>query len=151
MINWETVDPNDFEKFIYYIISRTGFNNREWPGRGGGDRGRDIVATRFEELPFNLGYNRKWIFQCKKWKRMPSSTVIYNEISTAAQHHPDFWVLAIPLNPTPSQLDFLSSLERNYPFKIILMPLSAIEEIIYAFPESRNILINGELPDGSVV
>lgn len=149
MINWELVKPSNFEKFIYYILPKFGFRNREWPGKGGGDRGRDITATRYEELPFNLGYDRKWIFQCKKWKRMPSSTVLYNEISTAAQHQPDFWVLVIPLNPTPNQLDFLNSIEKSYPFKIILFPLAVIEEIIYTFPETKSILIRGLLPNGS--
>ncbi|MED4018500.1 hypothetical protein [Sutcliffiella cohnii] len=80
---------------------------------------------------------------------MPSSTVLYNEVSTAAQHQPDFWVLVIPLNPTPNQLDFLNSIEKSYPFKIILFPLAVIEEIIYTFPETKSILIRGLLPNGS--
>ncbi|MEV5038875.1 restriction endonuclease [Peribacillus frigoritolerans] len=71
MIDWTSVDPKHFEKFVYYTVSKLGYRNREWFGRGGGDRGRDVLAYSFEELPFNLGYQRKWIFQCKRWLKFP--------------------------------------------------------------------------------
>jgi hypothetical protein len=148
LIEWNKVDPTHFEKFIYYTISKLGFRNRAWFGRGGGDRGRDVVATTYEELPFNLGYERKWIFQCKKWARMPSSNIIINEISTALQHSPDFWVLVIPVELTASQIDFIQFLNNSYSFKIIAIPLSSIEEIIREYPETLDILINGTLIEG---
>lgn len=148
MINWKSIAPNNLEKFIFYTLSKLGFNNREWFGGGGGDRGRDIVATTYEELPFNLGYERKWIFQCKKWAKMPQRHIIMNEIATAAQHSPDFWVLVIPINLTSSQLDYINFLNQSQPFKIIVLPLVAIEEILFAFPETKNILLNGELSEG---
>lgn len=145
MIQWERVNPTHFEKFVYYTISKLGFKNREWFGRGGGDGGRDVVATTYEELPFNLGYERKWIFQCKKWAKMPANYLIVNEILTASQHSPDFWVLVIPVDLTASQIDYIRHLNKSYSFKIIVIPLSAIEEIIRVYPETQNILINGTL------
>ncbi|WP_255259308.1 restriction endonuclease [Bacillus toyonensis] len=69
MINWDTVNPRHFEKFIFHVLAKKGFKNREWYGRGGSDRGRDVVATYYVELPFNLGYEQKWIFQCKRVKK----------------------------------------------------------------------------------
>jgi hypothetical protein len=149
LINWDEIDPTHFEKFIYYTISKIGFTNREWFGRGGGDRGRDVVAKTFENLPFNLGYERKWIFQCKRWVRMPSNNIIINEILTASQHSPDFWVLVIPIELTSSQLDYINFLNNSYTFKILVMPLAALEEIIHAYPETINILLNGNLIEGS--
>ncbi|CEG26024.1 hypothetical protein [Bacillus sp. B-jedd] len=148
-MNWKEVDHSHFEKFVHYTLSKINFRNRDWFGRGGGDKGRDVVAYTYEELPFNMGYERKWIFQCKKWLRFPSTTTLANEVDTASQHSPDFWVLVIPLNPTASQIEFLEFLEKSRPFKIITLPLAAIEEIIYAFPETKNILLTGELPEGS--
>jgi hypothetical protein len=150
LIDWKKVNPTNFEKFIYYTLSKLGFNNREWFGKGGGDGGRDVVAYTFEELPFNLGYGRKWIFQCKRWKRMPDKTTILNEILTAKQHSPDFWVMVIPVDLTADQIDYFNFLDKSNPFKIIVMPLAAIEEIIYTYPETKNILINGNLIEGSI-
>ncbi|WP_243355864.1 restriction endonuclease [Bacillus litorisediminis] len=150
MIDWKKVNPTHFEKFIFYTLSRLGFTNREWFGRGGGDKGRDVVAYTFEELPFNLGYERKWIFQCKRWSRLPDKTTIFNEILNAQQHSPDFWVLVIPVNLTADQIDFFNFLDKNNPFKVIVITLVAIEEIIYTFPETKNILLNGTLNEGGI-
>jgi len=150
MIDWTDVKPSYFEQFIHYVIGKVGFVNREWFGRGGSDKGRDVVAYKLEELPFNFSYQRKWIFQCKRWRKMPTNTQIINEINTASQHKPDFWVMVIPLNPTADQIDFLNYLDSNYPFKIIVIPLVAIQEILHTFPEARNILVNGDLNEGSL-
>ncbi|RKD25138.1 hypothetical protein BEP19_04800 [Ammoniphilus oxalaticus] len=147
MIDWGKIDARNFEKFVYYSLGFEGFRNLQWMGKGGGDAGRDIVATTYEELPFNLGYERDWIFQCKKWKRMPSQNVIFNEISKAAQHHPDFWVLVIPVDPTAGMIDFFKRIEINYNFKTILFPLSSIESIVYKYPDLKHVLENGNLPD----
>ncbi len=145
MINWTTVDPTYFEKFISYILSKLEFHNIEWYGMGGGDKGRDVVACTFEKLPFNLGYQRKWVIQCKRWSRFPEKGVILNEVASATEHKPDFWVLAIPLNPSPNQIDFVESLGHNYGFKTIILPLNDLEKIVHAYPESKNILLNGNL------
>lgn len=145
MIQWSKVTSRHFEKFVYYALGYEGFKNLKWLGKGGGDEGRDIIATRYEVLPFNLGYERKWIFQCKKWAKMPTSNKIINEIATASQHYPDFWVLVIPVDPTSSMIDFFVRLEHSYKFKIILIPLAAIEGILYKYPELNCVLENGHL------
>lgn len=149
MIKWEEIHYTHFEKFIYYILSKINFKNREWFGKGGGDKGRDIVAYTYEELPFNLGYQRKWVFQCKKWTRFPDRTTITNEILTAQQHFPDFWVLVVPVDLTADQIDYFDFLNKNYPFQIMVLPLIAIEEILYQFPEAKEILLYGNLNERS--
>ncbi|MFS1519447.1 restriction endonuclease [Bacillus sp. SCS-151] len=150
MINWKQVDHRHFEKFVYSILRRMEFKNIQWFGRGGSDQGRDVVAKTYETLPFNLGYERKWVFQCKKWATMPNNSTIVNEIITVNElHSPDFWVMVIPVDLTSSQLDFIESLNRNYPFKIIIIPLVHIEEMLFEFPETKNILINGDI-EGAV-
>lgn len=149
LINWKEVQASNFEKFIYHSLGFEGFKKREWFGRGGSDRGRDVVATRYEDLPYGLGYERTWIFQCKKWRRMPNNLQIQTEIATAAQHHPDFWVMVVPLNPPANTIDYFKNLQRSYPFKIILMPLVAIEEILHKRPELRHVLEKGHLPEGN--
>jgi hypothetical protein len=146
LIQWSNIKARNFEKFVYSMLGYEGFKNLKWFGKGGGDEGRDIIATRYEELPFNLGYERKWIFQCKKWAKMPTSNKIINEIATASQHNPDFWVLVIPVDPTSSMIDFFERIEQSYRFKIILIPLAAIEGILHKYPRLINLLENGHLP-----
>lgn len=150
MINWTKVDPTYYEKFINYILSKIGFHNMEWYGKGGSDKGRDVVAYTFERLPFNLSYQRKWIIQCKRWSRFPTKGDIINEVASAIEHRPDFWVLAIPLNPTPDQIDYVKSLSNNYNLKTLILPLNDLEKIVYEYPESKSILLNGSLIESRI-
>lgn len=154
-INWkEDVTPENFEKFITYILSKIGFHNVAWFGKGGGDKGRDVVAYSIEQLPFNLKYERKWIIQCKKWSRFPTKTDILNEVSSAFEHNPDFWVLAIPLNPSPSKIEYIENLgqkNRSFSFKTKILTLNEIESLIFDYPESLQILLYGSvLKDDSI-
>lgn len=146
MINWSDINPRYFEKFIYFLLGREGYRNISWYGRGGGDGGRDVAATTYEELPFGLGYERKWIFQCKKWSKMPSPGNILNECAKAKQHKPDFWVLAIPVNATANMIDYFNNLGDSYNFKTILIPLEKIEEMLHKYPELIGVLETGNLP-----
>lgn len=145
-IDFSEVTPSNFEKFCKYMIEENGFTNVKWHGRGGGDRGRDIVADSYEELPLNLSYTRKWIFQCKKYKSFPSFGQIHDEITKASQHKIDFWVLIIPLELTSSQIDFLDSIQGNYnAIKIKYISLNDIEKFMHREKQYVNVLKNGEL------
>jgi len=147
-INWKEIDPTNFEKFIAYLLEKLNFHNITWFGKGGGDKGRDIVAYTTEYLPLNLSYQRKWIIQCKRWSKFPSNTQIFNEIDTALEHKPDFWVLAIPLDPTANKIDYIENISKNYRnhnFKTKIISLNDIEKLLFKFPESKNILLKGSV------
>ncbi|WP_141096683.1 restriction endonuclease [Bacillus cereus] len=148
--DWTKIDDRYFEKFVYYLLAYEGdkFYNRIWFGRGGGDKGRDVVAKTFETLPFGLGYERKWIFQCKRWKNMPDQGVLYKEAAKAAQHNPDYWVLVIPIEPSAGQYDYVKFLEEAFvrPFKVWMITLSQIQEILEKYPVLESVLLNGEFP-----
>lgn len=148
MINWSEVNPRHFEKFVYHALRYMNFTNRKWFGRGGSDGGRDVCATWCENIPFGLTYERKWIFQCKRWKTMPTTLQIYEEVTKAISHRFDHWVMVIPLDPTASVIDYVSSLEKNFRherIKIDIIPLAQIEEILHTYPELRNVLTEGYL------
>ncbi|MGL4818366.1 MAG: restriction endonuclease [Bacilli bacterium] len=151
MINWESISSVHFEKFVYYLLGKLGFMNRKWHGKGGNDRGRDIIATREEVLPFHFAYTRTWVFQCKRWRTFPTPHVILSEIAMALQHKPDFWVLVVTVNPTSAQYDYMDALNGQFACKVLLLPLVVIEELMAAHPESVNILLNGSLSERSEV
>lgn len=143
-----TVDPKNFEQYTKYILQKEGFHNIDWYGGGGGDGGRDIVAYTVENLPLNLRYERKWIFQCKRYKKFPQNSVLFNEITTASQHDIDIWVLVIPLEITSAQLDFLKKLENTYKIKVRHITLSDLNHYLYKYPELETVLLTGRLSKG---
>ncbi|WP_339294325.1 restriction endonuclease [Paenibacillus sp. FSL W7-1279] len=147
MINWKKINARYFEKFIYHMLGFEGFRNIDWYGRGGGDQGRDVTCTTYEELPFGLGYERKWVFQCKKWSRMPSQGDIYNECAKAKIHNPDFWVMAIPVDASANMIDYFKNLGESFGFKVVLIPLVKLEEMLYKYPDLLQVLETGELPN----
>ncbi|MED1562069.1 hypothetical protein AJ85_20075 [Alkalihalobacillus alcalophilus ATCC 27647 = CGMCC 1.3604] len=105
-----------------------------------------VTITLIEEDGYvRLGYERRWIFQCKKYSKFPTSTNIINEINTAKQHYPDFWILVVPLNPTASQIDYIDRLDKSNPFKIGIITLVDIESMLHQFPEAKDILLTGRL------
>jgi hypothetical protein len=151
LIKWEEVSGKNFELFMYHVLGRINFRNREWHGEGGSDKGRDIVAFTYEELPFNLGYERKWIFQCKKRKKMPNIIEIGNDIVTASQHEPDIWVLALTFTPTSNQMDNIRNIAKKHlNSRCCIMIKADIEEICKANPDLINVLYNGELELGGM-
>lgn len=141
---WENIEPANFEKFVYHLIINQNFKNVQWFGRGGGDKGRDVIGDYIEELPLGITIMTKWIFQCKRWRRMPSKNDILNEISKVAEHHPDYWVLVIPVDPNANFHDFLKQMEANYNFKLFIIPLIQIEKLLSERMEYREVLVEGK-------
>ncbi len=136
---------------MFHALGKAGYTNREWHGEGGSDKGRDIVAFTYETLPYNLGYERKWVFQCKKRKKMPSLTEITNDMLKAASHKPDFWILVLSFNPTSNQMDTIYQSAEIYldktKTKCRIIILAEIEEILYSSPELIDVLYSGKLKE----
>lgn len=143
-ISWNEVEPENFEKFVYHLIIDKNFKNVRWFGKGGGDKGRDVIGDYIENLPLGITVVTKWIFQCKRWRRMPSKNDILNEIGKVAEHRPDYWVLVIPVDPNPNFYDFLKQMEANYNYKLLIIPLIQIERLIIENPQYKEILVEGE-------
>ena len=75
---------------------------------------------------------------------------MFNEISTALEHKPDFWVLAIPLDPSANKIDFIEKLSENYGshnFKTKIITLRDIETLLHNYPEAKQILMRGSVLD----
>ena len=92
--DFSKITPEQFEQFCYHLLSEIGFTNLEWYGRGGGDRGLDIVGTKtLEPLP---GQRREeqWVVQCERYIQ---ARLQKSELSTtftfAREHHPDSLLL----------------------------------------------------------
>lgn len=127
----------------------------------GGDKGRDIVAFTTEEAPLGLQYERKWVVQCKYRKKFPPKAEISNDIASAQEHEPDFWVLATSAEPTSSMLDYVMSFDRKSGFRVFAFTREHLEEQLAAHPDvlawteeqvpSEALVLLCEMSDGTSV
>ena len=152
-INWSKVSGQQFEKFVFHLLGKYGFKNRIWYGKGGSDKGRDIVAKTVEKLPLGIEFQRKWIVQCKRWSEFPPKNVLDEEISSAKEHNPDFWLLVTTAEPSSNIIDFLKSADERCGFKILFLAGSHIDELLMDnknlkelldFPEAKQKLEEAE-------
>ena len=60
MTDWDQVTPEQFEKLCHKLMELNKFTDIEWHGNSGGDRGRDIVAYKQEEVLPHTSKRAKW-------------------------------------------------------------------------------------------
>ncbi|MGH0808963.1 restriction endonuclease [Bacillus toyonensis] len=150
-IDWSKIHWRNFEKFMFYALGREGFSNTLWFGIGGSDDARDITATTLEELPLNLSYKRKWIFQCKKWGSLPQKRVIHEEAEVASEHDPDFWVLIVPLPIHARYYRQLAHIESKMDFSIKVIAIHEIEMLLEKHKDLIHVLFEGHVLSDEVV
>jgi hypothetical protein len=84
------LSPADFERFVYWLVRRSGeFDEVQWYG-GARDKGRDVVAYRHAHAPEKE--REKWYVQCKRYQSITFST-LRDELDKLAEHAgktPDF-------------------------------------------------------------
>jgi hypothetical protein len=85
--HFEDLSPDDFERFVYWLVKRCGeFDAVQWYG-GARDRGRDVVAYKHAAAG-----REKWYVQCKRYQSITFST-LRGELDKLAEHArttPDF-------------------------------------------------------------
>lgn len=117
MIDWNQVSPQEFEKLCCEILSLNGFSNIRWYGKGGGDKGRDILATRIEEPLPNTQESKKWVVQCKRYTTCSLSKKEIDEIFTdAKEHDPDYLLIVTCSTLTSNTKDWLESVKGKHGF-----------------------------------
>lgn len=139
-IDWSKVSGNQFEEFVFFLLGKNGFKNRQWFGKGGGDKGRDLVAFTNDVLPLGLELKRKWVVQCKRWTKFPSKHVIDEEISSAKEHEPDYWLLVTSADPSPDLLDYIDSFNKKCGFGVFVISRIHIEELLSQDAELKSYL-----------
>lgn len=87
----EIKDWRQFEDLVCDLLEKEGFLIEERAGRGA-DEGRDIVAVgRFENVLER--FSRRYLVQCKSWKKAVSETEVPNVIDKMKQHGADSFLL----------------------------------------------------------
>jgi hypothetical protein len=117
--NIDRLPPDEFERFALRLLWRLGLFNIQRYG-GSGDRGRDLIAESSEVPLPGIHTLRRWVIQCKRHSNAPSKGVLYDELASAAQHRPDYYLLLATFTLTAAQSDWLSDIQHRYPFRIIV-------------------------------
>lgn len=109
-VHWESLDPKTFEDMVAVLISRLNSASRRIDGSGG-DGGRDIQVTTGEGLV---------IYELKSFTgRMNSSRKrqVEASLNRASQHEPAEWLLVVPIDHTPAELEWFERLAGGYGFE----------------------------------
>jgi len=141
MIEWSQISPEQFEKLCAELIELYGFSNIEWFGKGGGDKGRDLIAFRLEEPLPGVRRQAKWLIQCKRYTRKRISKLDVEAFLVAAKEHsPDTALLIVATTLTPDVRDWLRSVRDQYRFEIILWEERDLEREIRRYRERLSIV-----------
>lgn len=121
MINWKNIKSTEFEELCYQLIEINNFTNIQWYGKGGGDKGRDILCEKITTPLKNITIVDKWLVQCKRYTE---KKIIKNDLSdafnSAREHNIDCFLLIITDTLTSGVKDWIKSIQADYRFKIIL-------------------------------
>jgi tetratricopeptide (TPR) repeat protein len=120
-LDWDRLTDQDFEELCYDFLSRNGFENIEYLGRGGNDRGRDILCTK-SEIPFeNFRKTTTYLVQCKKWiSRPPGPSDLNHTIAWADAHKPNALIIMVSTTLTSSSKDWLKDIGKSKSYAIYL-------------------------------
>jgi hypothetical protein len=129
--DFSKITPEQFEQLCYHLLSKIGFTNLEWYGKGGRDRGRDIVGTKtLEPLP---GQRReeKWVVQCKRYIQARLQKSELSELfASAREHHPDSLLLITTAAISADLRDWITSIRSDHPFNIYLWDKQNLTNLI---------------------
>jgi hypothetical protein len=120
-INWKSISPEDFERLCSILLEKNGFNNIEWHGQGGGDKGRDIVCTKvIEPLP-SVSELQKWLVQCKRYtEKRISKSELHELFASAREHKPQALLLIITDVLNSALKDWINQVKKEFSFQIFI-------------------------------
>jgi len=113
-LDWDALKDQDFEGLCYDLLDREGFSDIKWIGRGGKDRGRDIICKKVEFIVGNVQRMMTYSVQCKKYiARPPSPSDFMNTIAWADMHKPNFLLIMVSNTLSAKTHDWLSGIAKS--------------------------------------
>lgn len=138
-IDWSLIDPEKFEKLIYFLLDSIGMKNIIWrkggPGVSATDSGRDLECENHIIEDDGLIKIEKWWIEVKyrtnTLKKMKVQETLINAVG-----YPDVDVICIATNnviTNPTQ-DWINVFKQNKGMKIVIWQGHRIEKIIKDTP-----------------
>ena len=132
-IRWDDLGRQKFEDMVSVLLSRLHPDSQRIDGKGG-DGGRDVqivhpgngsVIVAFELKSFT---GRMGDVQRQQVKR---------SLNRAAGLRPSRWILVVPIDPTPGELEWFCKLGKSYGFPIEWRGKTWLDEKMAAHPDIR--------------
>lgn len=119
--DWQKIPPPIFEKLCAAVLSQSGFVNIQWFGQTGSDKGRDIIAEKFDRPVPGVERRQRWMVQCKRYTKAALSKGELKDLLDAALEHSIDCVLIIVTAAVSANLrDWLKSAAQKYPFDALI-------------------------------
>lgn len=120
-IDWSLISPRDFEQVCAALLEMNGFVNITWYGASGGDKGRDLTATKMDSPLAGIERQTSWIVQCKRYvEKPPSKAEIHAWLVSCTEHHPDNVLLIVTNTLSSAVKDWLVAVQREFRFRIYI-------------------------------
>ncbi|MCY3961022.1 MAG: restriction endonuclease [bacterium] len=134
---WESLDPKTFEDMVAVLISHLNPASQRLDGSGG-DGGRDIQVTTDEGLV---------MYQLKSFSgRMHPSRrkQVEASLKRASQHEPTEWLLVVPIDHTPAELEWFDQLAEEYGFECRWLGKTWLDGEMARRPEIARYYVHGQ-------
>ncbi len=120
-IEWDNLTDEGFENLCYDVLAVEGYKNLEWVGRKGGDRGRDILATKLMKMTETHEMMFHCVIQCKRYlARRPAPSDLDETLVWADAHNPDVLLIMIPSTLTADTHDWLDKIRPRSRYRILI-------------------------------
>jgi len=120
-INWSNFTPQEFELFCAVLLEENSFRNILWHGESGGDRGRDLTATKQTAHLSSLSEESVWLIQCRRYTaKPPTKSEIHDWLVSCNEHKPDYCLLVVTNTLTSDTKDWLEQERKEFRFKIFV-------------------------------
>lgn len=120
-LDWDRLTDQDFEELCYDFLSKNGFENIQWYGKSGNDRGRDITCSKSEIVFEDFRRTTNYLVQCKKWvSRPPEPSDLNGIIAWADAHRPNALLMMVSSTLTGNSKDWLKEIEKIKNYSIYL-------------------------------
>jgi hypothetical protein len=134
MADWGKISPERFEQLCTEILQSEGFYNIRRLGKTG-DKGRDILAQKQSSLLFGSNETQNWVIQCKRYVSSNLTIVdVGEELNKVRMHNIDYYAIILTNTLNPNLHDWLESVKKQYPFKILLFDIDWLEGQLKRLP-----------------
>jgi hypothetical protein len=136
-ISWAKITDRQFEELVCNYLRVNGFTNIVWHGKGGSDRGRDIVAEKRSQFLIGKEINDKWVVQCKHHPGTSGikKSAILDDLAKAEAFRCTGWLLVTSGHLTSDQMDWLSGIRQKYTFQIQFCHRPNLEDFLEDYPK----------------
>lgn len=135
-VRWEDLDATTYENLCAVLISRLHADVRRIDGSGG-DGGRDVQVPTA---------NGSIIYEMKSFTGRISAgrrRQVEKSLARAAWHNPISWNLVVPIDPTPTELNWFERIAKDVPFKCQWLGRTWLDEKISAHRDIISYYLEG--------